>query len=35
MESFVESGKVVAIGLSNVEIMDLMHVQSIATVPIR
>ena len=35
MESFVLSGKVVAIGLSNVELMDLIHVQSIASVPIR
>ena len=35
MESFVLSGKVTAIGLSNTEITYLLHVQSIASVPIR
>jgi diketogulonate reductase-like aldo/keto reductase len=35
MESFVTSGKVVAVGLSNAEISHLLHVQSIASVPVR
>lgn len=34
MESFVLSGKVLAIGLSNTEITYIMHVQSVASVPI-